>query len=500
MAAYHKTLGTVYADLGESERARYYLRRSLRLFRRLGDQNGQASAALDLAKEYERTQPDTAAQLLRHALTLARRVGDDTQTASIQLVRGELALAAGSPDSAEAWMREALRIQRAQNNAGNLAPTLAGLGAVAAARRQWPLALTLTQQALQQAQTTGTPMQSARIERQISQLYEATNAPGPALLHYQRHIVLRDSVRADQTQRRILRQRLTADAAQREAILRAEQVQNRLVAAAEIRRQRLLRNASVAGALALLLVAALLAQRFRASQRARRIISLARETAEYERDRADALLLNILPADTAAELKATGRAQARHHAQATVLFSDVVGFTQLAERLAPEELVSALDTYFSVFDALCEEFQLEKIKTVGDAYLLAGGLHGRPAHAPTAVVRCGLAVQAAAARLAEERAAAGLVVFQPRIGIHTGPVVAGVVGSKKFAYDIWGDTVNTAARMEQSSTAERVNISEATYQFVHAAFRCTPRGRVAAKNKGEIAMYFVDTEQPAPNP
>lgn len=495
IGTYTRTLGEIYGDMGESDLELQYLRRSLRMLRHTHDLPSLAEISVALGEAYRlHGQPDSAARLLRQGQVLARRIGDDVLVAVVQRSLGQLALRAGYPDSAETYFQTALRLQKSQGYIVGVSTTLAALGSVAAARHQWARAIQLTEQALAQARQAGTTNQQVDIELLLSDLYSTTAAPGPALTHFRRYVALRDTIRAEQVQRTVLRQQMSGEAIRRETTLRAAQDKAQAIAAAEIRRQRLLRNATTAGALALLTVVALLAQRFWASQRARRLIAHAKDAVEHERDRADELLLNILPAETAAELKATGKALARQHEQVTVLFSDVVGFTQLAETLSPQELVNTLDAYFGVFDALCGEYNLEKIKTIGDAYLLTGGLNGQPAGAPRAVVRCALAMQAAVARLATERAAAGLPTFRLRVGIHTGPVVAGIVGVRKFAYDIWGDTVNTAARMEQSGEAGRVNVSGVTYALIADEFTCVPRGRIEAKHKGAIAMYFVEAE------
>lgn len=492
---YSRTLGALYGELGEPARQLAYLRHSLRVLRGTPDVSNQAEASVLLAVAYRQVgRLDSATLLMRQGLILGQRIGDLTQVSVAQRWLGIMALQAGYPDSAEFYLQQAVRAQRALSYNAGLAPTLAALGAVRGARHQWAAALDFTTQAAKLARTSGTQVQKAEIEQQFSQLYQASGQPAAALAHFQRFVGLRDSIRAEQSLRTVLRLRLQAEATQREAILRAQQDKVHAVAAAEIRRQKDLRNVWIGSALALLTLAGLLAQRFWASQRARRALARAKQAVERERDRADELLLNILPADTAAELKATGRAQARQHEEVTVLFCDVINFTQLAEGLPPQDLVSTLDAYFAAFDQLCGNFGLEKIKTIGDAYLLAGGLNGRPTHAPQAVVRCALAMQAAAQRLSTERTAAGLPHFQMRIGIHTGPVVAGIVGIRKFAYDIWGDTVNTAARMEQGSAAGKVNLSETTYRLVAADFRCEPRGYIEAKHKGAVAMYFVEEE------
>ncbi|HNE79769.1 MAG TPA: adenylate/guanylate cyclase domain-containing protein [Flavobacteriales bacterium] len=212
-----------------------------------------------------------------------------------------------------------------------------------------------------------------------------------------------------------------------------------------------------------------------------------------EMDRSEELLKNILPVNVAAELKLRGHAEARHFDQVTVLFSDFKDFTHVSEQLSATELVEELNVCFNAFDRIMEKYGVEKIKTIGDAYMAAGGVPDPSGGMPLGVVLAGLEMQEIMRERQLERMAAGKPTFEMRVGIHTGPVVAGIVGRRKFAYDIWGDTVNTASRMESSGATGEVNISEATYQLVkdEPDLLFTPRGRVAAKGKGDLEMFYV---------
>lgn len=226
-------------------------------------------------------------------------------------------------------------------------------------------------------------------------------------------------------------------------------------------------------------------------------IAVAERTKEVreERDKSDRLLLNILPKETAQELRESGSARTRRYPEATVLFSDLKGFTVLSEQLTPDELVKMLDTAFKAFDRHCDTFGIEKIKTIGDAYMCAAGLpKPDPMHAIN-MVRFAQAMQTSMAELNQAQAARGLPTCDLRIGIHSGAVITGVVGEKKFAYDIWGDTVNTASRMESSGEPGKINISATTHAYVKNHFDCVARGMVEAKNKGELEMYFVLQER-----
>lgn len=217
---------------------------------------------------------------------------------------------------------------------------------------------------------------------------------------------------------------------------------------------------------------------------------------EAERAKSDRLLRNILPVDVATELKELGYTRPRLYERVTVLFTDIKGFTVLAERLSPEEIIAELDHCFLRFDEICERFGLERIKTIGDAYMAAGGVPTANVSNPFDVVAAALEMQRFMSNVNADKQRRGAPKWSIRIGVHTGPVVAGVVGKRKFAYDIWGDAVNIAARMEQHGEVDRVNVSGETYRIVAGdrRFRFSYRGRILAKNKGEVDMYFVDSE------
>jgi class 3 adenylate cyclase len=208
-----------------------------------------------------------------------------------------------------------------------------------------------------------------------------------------------------------------------------------------------------------------------------------------EKKRSEELLLNILPAEVAEELKDKGYAAARHFDKVTVLFADFVGFTNVASILSAQELIDELNTCFKGFDEITGQHNIEKIKTIGDAYLAVGGLPVESELHAENVVKAAIDIVAFMKKRKSEK---GDKTFEVRIGIHSGSVVAGIVGIKKFAYDIWGDTVNVAARMEQNSLPNRINISQSTFDLVKDKFHCTYRGEIEAKNKGKLSMYFIE--------
>ncbi len=211
-----------------------------------------------------------------------------------------------------------------------------------------------------------------------------------------------------------------------------------------------------------------------------------------EKQKSEKLLLNILPEKTARELKRVGSTRPVRYESVSVLFTDFKGFTKLAEEMSAEELVQEIHFCFSRFDEIMTRHNVEKIKTIGDAYMAAGGLPTQNNSHAMDVVKAALEIKDFMEKLKLERDQEGRKCFELRLGIHTGSVVAGIVGINKFQYDIWGDTVNVAARMESSGEVGKVNISETTYEKVKDHFNTSYRGKIEAKNKGEINMYFVD--------
>ncbi|MCS7037650.1 MAG: adenylate/guanylate cyclase domain-containing protein [Saprospiraceae bacterium] len=270
------------------------------------------------------------------------------------------------------------------------------------------------------------------------------------------------------------------------------QKQKAIAAQLEVERQKsdAARNLLLIVSAVILIIAALLFLLYQGKQRTAKALAAKNQIIEAEQKRSDELLLNILPPAIAQELKTKNKVAARKYDEATVMFVDFIGFTRVAEKLTPEQLVAELDYCFTTFDRIIGQYRIEKIKTIGDAYFCASGLSDKNA-SPSDMVKAALQIQDFLLHLKAERMNQGLPYFEARVGIHTGPVVAGVVGEKKFAYDIWGDTVNTAARVEEACEPGRVNVSESTYWKAKYEFEWQPRGLVSIKNKAPIEMYYV---------
>ncbi len=255
----------------------------------------------------------------------------------------------------------------------------------------------------------------------------------------------------------------------------------------EIRRETKTRNiAFLSGGVFLVLAAGLFSRI--------RYVRISRAALQVEKDRSENLLLNILPAEIPEELKQKGRADARDFELVSILFTDFIGFTEQSARLSANDLVEEINHCFETFDGIMEKYGIEKIKTIGDFYLAAGGLPIPTDGSGKDTVMAALDMQDFITNRKAENDALDKIAFEMRAGIHTAPVVAGIVGVKKFQYDIWGDTVNTASRMESNGEAGKVNISAATYELLknNPKFSFNNRGNISVKGKGEMEMYFVD--------
>lgn len=304
----------------------------------------------------------------------------------------------------------------------------------------------------------------------LSALDSARGNYKQALENYKNYIAVRDSIYNKENTKKLVQSQMQYDFDKKETIAKAEQEKKDI-------RQRNIRN-SIAGVLAgaILILIVALYQRNKISR---------------EKKKSDSLLLNILPSEVATELKTTGISKTKSYTMVTVMFTDFKDFTRISERVSAELLVDEIHYCFSAFDNIISKYRIEKIKTIGDSYLCASGLPVYNYTHAEDMVRAAFEIRDFIANRKKEKESIGEIPFELRIGIHTGPLVAGIVGVKKYAYDIWGDTVNIAARMEQNSEAGMINISGSTYELVKDKFTLEYRGKIEAKNKGMVDMYFV---------
>jgi class 3 adenylate cyclase len=328
-------------------------------------------------------------------------------------------------------------------------------------------ALEYAQKSLDLAQQYGLKDQISDANRKLSELYEKVGDPVQALVHFKEYISYRDSVNNIRSVQNMADLRTNYEVSQK-------QIQVDLLE--EQRRNQ--RNVLISLGVIVTLITVMLGTLIWYY----RIIS-------KEKERSEDLLLNILPAEIAEELKLNGKVDAVKFDQVTVLFTDFVQFSKTAEEVEPAKLVKSIDYYFRGFDEITSKYELEKIKTIGDAYMCACGLPSEnPSHAKNVILAAREMIELVSREL---ESLDDLIHFEMRVGVHTGPVVAGIVGIKKWQYDIWGDTVNIASRMESNSEPGKINLSETTFEAIKDEFACVYRGQIELKNHEAVGMYFL---------
>ncbi len=492
--------------------------KSLDFAQRTEDDKGIGSLMISIAGTYTAMENSRSAQeYYKKGIVLLRKLNDSIKIATALLNAGDDHFLAGQLDSAIVYTEESIVIFEKIDYPIGQAYGLGNLGMIYAEQEvddlaelninkavtiledledYYPISVYLTymadiylrkkdlnkaisyaERSLDLATAYGLKEQVSEANLKLSELYEQAGDPSTSLQHYREHIAYRDSVR-------------NIEAVQEMADLRTDyevsQKQIEVDLAEERRKNQ--RNISIATAVALMLIALMAVGLFRRNK----YIKKTNKIIANERDRSDKLLLNILPEKTAQELKEHGKVKADRFESVSVLFTDFKGFTSFSEKLSPESLVQSVDFYFSKFDEIMEKHGLEKIKTIGDAYMCAGGLPFPSEDHAERMVRAAREI-VAFVKESKEEGDPEQTPFDIRVGINTGPVVAGVVGTKKFSYDIWGDTVNVASRMESNSEPGQINISENTYQLVKNKFKCSYRGEIEVKNRGKLKMYFVES-------
>ncbi len=359
------------------------------------------------------------------------------------------------------------------------------IGKISCAQKNYVQAVIYLQDAIDICRQSGALNDEKEAWEALSSTYEKMNKPALALSAYKRYISLRDSVYNVDKAKELVRQ----DMKTKYGIDSLKQDESKKLIMLSLQRQRAISYGGIAALVLVLLLSFFIYRNYSQQKKANIQISIAHEKISDEKQKSETLLLNILPEEVAKELKEFGDVRPKLFENVTVLFTDFVDFTVAGDRLSPQQLIAELHSCFKIFDAILGKYNIEKIKTVGDAYIAVAGLPEPNANHAVDVVNAALEIRDF---MLERRKELNENTFLVRIGVNSGPVIAGIVGAKKFAYDIWGDTVNVAARMEQNSDKGMVNVSEKTYLLVKDKFNCTDRGKFPIKNKGEMNMYFAE--------
>ena len=471
-------MGIIYQAEKYLDEALDYYMRALKLVEVVHEERYMAIVVNNIGGVYQlKGDMDEALRWLNRSSDVMQRTGNRSGYASTLGNIGEVLVQLGQIEQAKENYDKSLVIRKELGDRKGVASSLMGLSKIQKINGANEQALLFADSALIEAKTINAMTVMEEASAMLYTLYRLKGDYQMALPMYELNIAMKDSLRNEEHQRTLMRLQFQSDYEKKEAILSIEQGRKDELAAEQLRNRLLQRNAGFA---ALALMMALAAMFF-----------VQRNQIAKEKQRSESLLLNILPKATALELKEKGEVTPKLHVNTTVIFTDFVGFTELADRLPAKELVVMLDSYFKAYDAVIRKHRLEKIKTIGDAYMAASGLKNNGPDATVRAVEAALEMVTETDRLTRETG----IDLQVRVGVHTGPVVAGVVGDHKFQYDIWGDTVNTASRMETAGEAGKVNISHATYEQVNDSFSCTYRGEMPVKGKGVMRMYFAETKR-----
>ncbi|MFN8308849.1 MAG: adenylate/guanylate cyclase domain-containing protein [Chitinophagales bacterium] len=480
---------SIFLVLNNVDKALELYEQSLQLAREAGFKEWVPGELYSLAAiALDRNQTQKAVDLFNESARLSDEVNNQINKASCLQQLAGIALNNGQTKDAIDFTNQAMEIFQATGSMANYSYSQLLLADVLVHDGQVGFATEMAQKAYGSGKNMNDiELQKAAAEKLFS-IYMKQGDKSRALDYHIELSRLTEAGKSNELAKKLTQLELQEGFEKEKKLQAAVQAKKDAEMQAQLETQRIMRNASLVGLVLLLIIAGLAYYALLQKQRDNKLI-------EAEKKKSDALLLNILPAEVAEELKEKGAAKARNFEMVSVMFADIRDFTQAGESMSPEKLVYEIDYIFRAFDEIVERHGIEKIKTIGDAYLCAGGLPKENVSNPSDIIEAALEMQQFMLRLKDERMKKGENYFEIRIGIHSGPLVAGIVGVKKFAYDIWGDTVNVAARMEQSSEVGKVNISGTTYGIVGSKYHCTYRGKIDAKHKGQIDMYFVDSKK-----
>jgi class 3 adenylate cyclase len=421
-----------------------------------------------------------AGENLREGVLLLEQIGNSHYLDHGYLNLGKFYLRAGDPQLARSYLEKAVTLAGNENDEGALASALTGLAEVAFENKQFSKSLDFLKEAIPYAKKLESKEALSGIYELMYRTYAALGDTGNELSSYRNFITYRDSLQDTQIIRETTKQEMEFQFSKKQFADSLAFAHQQTLNELRIRRGRSERNMAILGMILLIGFSGLVYRQYRFTKKAR--------------TRSDELLLNILPYEIAQELKEKGRAEARDFENVSILFTDFKEFTRQSSQLSASELVGEINHCFEAFDRIMEKYGIEKIKTIGDGYMAAGGLPVPTADAAKNTILAAIEMQAFIHKRSIEQRKLNNIPFRMRLGIHTGPVMAGIVGFKKFQYDLWGDTVNTASRLESRGGIGKVNISQETYLQVkdEHIFTFTPRGQIQVKGKGKLEMLYVE--------
>ncbi len=482
-----QNIGNIYLELEDFKNAKKHFKLAQKAYQKTEDRAALALVLSSLGKLFLKEKNyDSALHYFTSSLSLVNKEADKQTHAEIVYNLGKLYEALEDHTQSQQLFKQSLYIAREAKSILRESAALIALGRVYHQIDQPKYAIENCEAGLELAKKINSISIQEEACKCLYDAYKSSNNIKRALLYHEQIYLLKDSLNLKQASDKILNMKF-----EREMLLDSiTHVEKERVA--EIAHQKIVekkekqRNVFIVAGVFALFIAAGIFSRLNFVKKSKAIL-------QVEKDRSEHLLHNILPEEVAQELKEKGCVDAKDFDTASILFTDFQSFTEKASRLTPQELVEEINVHFKAFDQIVEDYQIEKIKTIGDAYMAAGGLPKPDVKAVKNTILAALDMQAFVLKRKQKNAVLNKPYFEMRIGVHVGPIVAGIVGVKKFQYDVWGDTVNIASRMESNGGIGKVNISSHTHSLIQEdkdlAFEY--RGKISVKGKGELDMFFV---------
>lgn len=488
IAAATQNIGGIYVSINDFTNGMAYYQRSYAIQKELKDSVSLAQTLNGIGEIYMKQQQyNEANTYLNRSLEIANKLDNKLRQAEVLYNLGELFSFQNEPSKALAYYNHSLAIAHKISNLQYVSNSKIAIGSLLDKMGESSEAIETCKEGFAIAEKIGSLMLKKEACDCLYKSYKSLGNTNFALRFYEKFSDYKDSLQSQE----IANQALTMEFQKQQLIDSIAHARKEYAIQQkhkeEVRKKEQQRNVIIASLGLILLIAIALWSQLN-------FVRKSRATLQVEKDRSENLLLNILPKEIADELKEKGSVDAKNFTSVSILFSDFKSFTQTAETMSPQDLVEEINTCFKAFDLISEQYKIEKIKTIGDAYMAAGGLPNQAQDSARQTVLAALAMQAFIVKRKAENESVGKPAFEMRIGIHSGPVVAGVVGVKKFQYDVWGDTVNTASRIESNGQPGRVNVSETVFKLLKddPDFTFNYRGSINAKGKGDINMYFVE--------
>lgn len=480
MAISLNNIGVVYKSWGKYNSAIEYFEEALKIERSLGRTQEIPKRLNNLGLTYNlRGQYSKALDIFKEALDMAVDQNNRELIASIYNNMGSIYLNQQRTDDAISYHQRALGIYEELGSQANEATVLANLAEIYALNRNYNRAMEFLSRSTKISETINMRNQAQKNYLAYSNLYAAMGNFSEALNYYKKFVELKDALYAEEIHKQItdFEIRYETEKKDNEIMLLRQQ---REIQTLNLKKEKIFRDSLLGGVGLLLLLAGVIFWSLQQKRKANKVIA-------FEKAKSDSLLLNILPEKIASDLKESGTTDPQLYENVTVCFTDMAGFTELAARLEPKQLIDELNIIFTAFDEIIERHHCERIKTIGDSYMAVCGLpNENPRHAEN-IIRATVEMM----QFLEKKNLESEIEWSMRAGIHSGSVIAGVVGTKKYLYDVFGDTINTASRIETSSEPTRINVSESTYSLVKDTFKFEPRGALEVKGKGKVNMYYL---------